>query len=69
MMSCRLWGNLRLKQVEVDLIEWWISEGADPEMKYGAGPSDSMLANSDFEHHVPYFTWRTNTTFKEPPGI
>lgn len=45
-------GKSRLKQVELDLIEWWISEGADQEMLYGAGPADSMLA-SQIERYVP----------------
>ena len=45
-------GKSSLKQVEVDLIEWWISEGADQEMLYGAGPADSMLA-TQIERYLP----------------
>jgi|GEM_PF-444498 len=45
-------GKSRLKQVEVDLIEWWIAGGANQEMLYGAGPADSMLA-TQVERYVP----------------
>ncbi len=45
-------GRSPLKPVEIALIEWWIAEGASPDMSYGRGPEDSSLA-LDLERYIP----------------
>lgn len=37
-------GKSPLSSVEVDIIKWWIAEGASTDMIYGRGPQDSLLA-------------------------
>lgn len=45
-------GRPSLTSDEVAILSWWIEEGADPEMRLGAGPDDLMTQNL-LERYLP----------------
>ena len=45
-------GKAPLSAVEIDMIAWWIAEGASTDKIYGTGPADSLLA-LQIENYLP----------------